>query len=128
LPGSLGVLLLSFTLLSNISTAQQGGGQAVGSGGPARIGSEAMIVDLLQQSHDLDKQVPLQFQAFLLRMQAEQVAELRPDLGREWANELFLLASQEKGRQRADTQKAAAIPYATKACETRLEGWEIGAA
>ena len=128
MPRSLGVLLLSFTLLSSISTAQQGGGQAVGPGGPARAGSEAMIVALLQQSHDLDKQVPLQFQAFLLRMEAEHVAELRPALGREWANELFLLASQEKGQQRADTQKAAAIPYATKACETRLEGWEIGAA
>jgi hypothetical protein len=114
LPRSLGVLLLSFTLLSNIQQLNKAEVRLSGSGGPARVGSEAMIVALLQQSHDLDKQVPLQFQAFLLRMQAEHVAELRPALAREWANELFLLASQEKGRQRADTQKAAAIPYATK--------------
>ena len=128
MPRSLGVFLLSFTLLSNIQQLNKAEVRLSGQEGLRVSGPRPMIVALLQQSHDLDKQVPLQFQAFLLRMQAEQVAELRPALGREWANELFLLASQEKGQQRADTQKAAAIPYATKACETRLEGWEIGAA
>ncbi|HKU27098.1 MAG TPA: hypothetical protein VJQ54_16605 [Candidatus Sulfotelmatobacter sp.] len=102
---SLGTFLLfSLILIPNLSTAQPGGGQTFRSAPPARIGSAVTIVSLLEQSHDLDKQVPLQFRMFLLRMQVEQVAELRPDLGRDWANELFLLASQEKGQQRATMQ------------------------
>ena len=99
MPRSLGAFLLFFSLFSSSSIAQQGGGQSSATEIPARVGSDAMIVDLLQQSHDLDKQAPLRLQPFLLRMQAGQVAELRPDLAREWANELFQLASQQKGQE-----------------------------
>ncbi|HVH85412.1 MAG TPA: hypothetical protein VM912_01720 [Terriglobales bacterium] len=104
---SLSVFLLCVSLFSSSSIAQQGGGQSLASGMPPRVGSDATIVDLLQQSHDLDKQAPLRLQPFLLRMQAGQVAELRPDLAREWANELFQLASQQKGQERAATQGTA---------------------
>jgi hypothetical protein len=107
MPHSLAVLLLSFSLLSGTSTAQQVGGQSAALPRPARVGSDAAIVDLLQQSHDLDEQAPGGPHVFLLRMQIEQVMEPRPDLGREWANELFRLASQEKGQERANTQAFA---------------------
>lgn len=97
--------LLAFLFLLSTSLTQQGSGQS--SGLPPRVGSEALIVDLLQQSHDLNKQAPLHLQPFLLRMQANLAAELRPDLGREWANELFQFASQQKGQERAATQGIA---------------------
>ena len=96
---------LSFLFLLNTSIAHQGGGQS--SGLPPRVGSEALIVDLLQQSHDLNKEAPPHLQSFLLHMQANLAAEVRPDLGREWANELFQLASQQKGQERAFTQGIA---------------------
>ena len=97
--------LLAFLFLLNTSIGQQGSGQS--SGLPPRVGSEALIIELLQQSHDLNKQAPLHLQSFLLRMQANLAAEVRPDLGREWANELFQLAPQQKGQERAFTQGIA---------------------
>jgi hypothetical protein len=71
------------------------GGQSAATPRPARVGSEVAIVDLLQQSHDLDKQGPGGSHLYLLRMQTEQVLKLRPDLARAWANELFVLAQKE---------------------------------
>jgi hypothetical protein len=63
---------------------------------------------LLQQSHDISQQLPVRVRLMnLLPRQAELVSELRPDLGREWANELFALSSQAKGPQRTSTQNAA---------------------
>jgi hypothetical protein len=95
MPHSLAVLLLSSSLLSGTSPAQQVGGQSAATPRPARVGSEVAIVDLLQQSHDLDKQGPGGSHLYLLRMQTEQVLKLRPDLARAWANELFVLAQKE---------------------------------
>jgi hypothetical protein len=43
----------------------------------------------------------------VLRRQAEMVSRLRPDLGREWANELFTLSFQTKGAQRSLLQNTA---------------------
>jgi hypothetical protein len=43
----------------------------------------------------------------LLPRQAELALRLRPDLGREWANELLTLSSQAKGSLRTSTQNAA---------------------
>ena len=102
---SLRAFLVAFLLFCNTSIAQQGTGQS--SALPARIGSEALIVDLLQQSHDLNRQAPLRLQSSLLQVQAHIAAELRPDLGRLWANELFQLASEQKGQERASTQGIA---------------------
>jgi len=86
----LGPFILLFAFLAKTSIAQQGGARPPDMGPRPHVGSDAAIVDLLQQSHDLDRPLPLQEQVFLLRMQAGMVAEFRPDLGREWANELFL--------------------------------------
>jgi hypothetical protein len=54
------------------------------------------ILKLLPQRHDLDQQLPVWDRATLLSRQAEMVSRLRPDLGRDWANELFTLSSQTK--------------------------------
>ena len=101
---SLGAFL-SFLFLLNTSIAQLGSGQS--SGLPPRVGSEGLIVDLLQQSHDLNKQAPLRLQSSLLQVQAHIAAEVRPDLGRLWADELFQFTSQQKGQERAATQGIA---------------------
>jgi len=55
-----------------------------------------MIVGLLQQSHDLDQQLPVPMRLNMLTRQTQMVSRLRADLGREWANELFALSFQTK--------------------------------
>ncbi|HWC17756.1 MAG TPA: hypothetical protein VG498_12120 [Terriglobales bacterium] len=72
-----------------------------------REGSFATVASLLQQSHELNSQFPLQEQLSLLRQQAQMASEVQPELARQWANELFLLAGQEKAPGRANWQDAA---------------------
>ena len=73
-------------------------------------GADATIRKLLQQSHDLDQQLPVWDRATLLSRQTEMVSRLRPDLGRDWADELFRLSSQMKGEdQRSFAQNHAGI-------------------
>src|SRR5215470_14924920 len=103
----LSAFLLSFVLVPHILTAQQGGAQPARLGVPARIGSDAAIVDLLQQSHELNRLLPFQEQTMLLSMQARLVADVRPDLGREWVNELFSLSLQAKPEERPRLQSGA---------------------
>jgi hypothetical protein len=43
----------------------------------------------------------------MLSRQAEMVSRLTPDLGREWANELFTLSFQAKGNQPLQVQSTA---------------------
>jgi hypothetical protein len=66
-----------------------------------RASSDTTIINLLQQSHDIAQQFAVSRRIELLKRQAEMVSGLRPDLGREWANELSALSSQSKGNNRA---------------------------
>jgi hypothetical protein len=66
-----------------------------------------MIVSLVQQSYDLDPHVPVWLRLSLLTEQAQMASQLRPDLGRDWANELFELSFQTKGAQRSSVQITA---------------------
>ena len=69
--------------------------------------STASAVNLLRESHDLAQQFALPLRTSLLERQAGTAAQIQPDLGREWANELFTLSLQAKENQRASMQRSA---------------------
>lgn len=101
-------ILASFVLASNLLEAQDSKSQSSESAVLATSGADAAILRLLQQSHDLGQQLPVSSRLMnLLAPQVEMVSRLRPDLGREWANELFTLSFQTKGTQRSFLQNTA---------------------
>jgi len=101
-------ILASFVLVTNLLGAQESKSQSSESGVLFASGADAMILSLLQQSHDLGQQLPVSSRLMnVLPPQAEIVSRLRPDLGREWANELFTLSFQTKGAQRSFAQSTA---------------------
>jgi hypothetical protein len=101
-------ILASFVLATNLLEAQDSKSQSSESGVLSTSGADATILSLLQQSHDLGQQLPVSLRLMnLLPRQAEMVSRLRPDLGREWANELFTLSFQTKGAQRSLVQNTA---------------------
>ena len=89
-------ILASFVLATNLLGAQESKPQSSESGAISPGGADATILKILQQSHALDQQLPVWDRATLLSRQAEMVSRLRPDLGRDWANELFTLSPQTK--------------------------------
>jgi hypothetical protein len=99
------VFLASFLLVANVSEAQERKAPLTES--PSADGTDATIVDFLQQSHDLGQQLPLSDRLMLLAQQAQLVSRFRGDLGRAWANELFALSLQTKGDQRSSAQNGA---------------------
>ena len=97
-------ILASFVLASNLLETQDCKSQS----SESTSGADAAILRLLQQSHDLGQQLPVSSRLMnLLPRQVEMVSRLRPDLGREWANELFTLSFQTKGAQRSFVQNTA---------------------
>jgi len=101
-------ILASFVLVTNLLGAQESKSQSSESGLVSLVHGDVTMLRLLQQSHDLGQQLPVSDRLMnLLRRQAEMVSRLRPDLGREWANELFTLSFQTKGAQRSYAQNAA---------------------
>ena len=101
-------LLALFVFFSTLLKAQQSKSQSSESGVLSTSDTDATIIRLLQESHDLGQQLPMPVRLMnLLPRQADVVSQLRPDLGREWASELFTLSFQTKGPQRTSTQNAA---------------------
>jgi hypothetical protein len=100
-------ILASFVLVTNLLGALESKSQSSESGVVSPGGADATILRLLQQSHDLDHQLPMSERLDVLPKQAQMVLQLRADLGREWANELFTLSFQAKGDQRSTTQLSA---------------------
>ena len=99
-------VLGSFVLFSNLLVAQV-------SKLPSAVDRQqsttdtSVSVSLLQQSHDLGNLRPPPMRIGLLARQAEMVSHSNPDLGREWANELFTLSLQVKGSWRTYVQSIA---------------------
>jgi hypothetical protein len=65
------------------------------------------FVSLIQQSHDLDNLLSPSMRVWELIRQAQMVSQLNPDLGREWANELFAVSLQVKVSRRSQVQSTA---------------------
>ena len=99
-------VLGSFVVLTNLLEAQVSKPQSAGDR-QQPTNDAGTSVGLLQQSHDLDNLLPMPMRVVLLPRQAEMVSHLNPDLGREWANELFALALQVKGKRRSQLQSSA---------------------
>ncbi len=100
-------VLASFVLAFNLLAAQENKSQS-SEFSVAPRGDDTLAISLLQQSHDLGQQLPVPVRLMnLLPRQAERASRLRPDLAREWANELLILASQAKGSLRTSTQNTA---------------------
>ncbi len=101
-------ILASFVLGTNLLEAQESKSQSSESAVISASGANAAILRLLQQSHDLDQQLPVSSRRMnVLAQQAEMASRLRPDLGREWANELFTLSFQTKDVQSSIAQNTA---------------------
>ena len=101
-------ILASFVLISNLLDAQDSKSQSSKPEVLSTSDADATAVDLLQQSHNSSQQLPVSMRLMnLLPRQTEMVSRLRPDLGQEWANELFTLSAQTKGAQRSIAQNAA---------------------
>ena len=103
----LSVLLVSFALLVSFSEVCQGKPQSSESTSPPRGKNDSTIISLLQQSHELNPQLPARMRLSLLRSQARMVSSLRADLGEEWANELFTFSFQTEGNERSSAQDTA---------------------
>jgi hypothetical protein len=100
---SLGTLLALFVLSTSLLAQESKPPSSV-----SASSVDATILRLLDESHDLGRQLPVPVRLMnLLPRQAELVSQLRPDLGREWASELYSLSSQAKGPQRTSVQNAA---------------------
>jgi len=101
-------ILASFLLTTSLLEAQDSKSQSFEAGALSTRDADATSLMLLQQSHDLGQQLPVAVRLMnLLPRQAEMVSRLRPDLGREWANELFTLSLQTQGAQRSFVQNTA---------------------
>jgi len=84
-------------LVTNLLGAQENESQSSESGVVFPGGADATILRLPQQSHDLGQQLPVSVRLMsVLPRQAELVSRLRPDLGRDWANELYAEAAAKR--------------------------------
>jgi hypothetical protein len=99
---SIFAVLGSFVVLTNLLEAQVSKPQSAGDR-EQPTNDTGTSVGLLQQSRDLDNLLPMPMRVVLLPRQAEMVSHLNPNLGREWANELFALALQVKAKLLART-------------------------
>src|SRR5579872_4902866 len=90
--------LACFAILT-ASTAQQNTAPFAPLPPPARIGSVDAIVDLLQQSYQVNEHLPHGPLPGLLQRQAQMAADVSPDLARVWASELLSLASQDSAKE-----------------------------
>jgi len=100
--------LVSFLLITNLLESQESKTQSPEAGAHTSTGGDdTQIMSLLQQSHDINQQLQVRARFFLLTQQALLASQVRTDLGRAWANELFTLSFQANGDQRSTAQESA---------------------
>ena len=98
---SIGTSVLAFSVLMGVPEVWGQGPE------PSSGSSRALAIQLLQESHDLSLQLPAYARPAMLRRQVQVVTPLDADLGRQWASELSVLASGEKGIRRSMVQESA---------------------
>jgi hypothetical protein len=103
----LATLLISLTFLTGLSNAQQNQSPSSESGTSSTHTNDSMTVSLLEQSHEQNPQMPLRMRLSALEQQAQMASRIRPDLAREWADELFTLSFQVEGNERSYAQDIA---------------------
>lgn len=103
-------VLVSFVLITTLLEAQESEIQSPEAGAHTSTGGDdAQVMSLLQQSHDINQQLPVRARFHLLTQQAQLASQMRVDLGRAWASELFTLSLsfQANRDQRSDAQESA---------------------
>ena len=100
-------VLVLFVLVTNLLEAQESKSQSSETGAHSTVRDDAQVMSLLLQSHDINQQLPVRARFFLLTQQAQLASQIRVDLGRAWANELFTLSFQAKRDERSRTQESA---------------------
>jgi hypothetical protein len=66
-----------------------------------------LAIDLLQRSHDVGRQLPLYARLSLLPRQIRLVSQWSPNLALEWANEMFTVSLEVKGKGRLAAESNA---------------------
>jgi hypothetical protein len=99
-------VFVSFLVLTNLLEAQASKPQSA-EYRQQSTSDDSTSVNLIQQSHNLDYLLPPPMRVGMLARQAEMASHSNPDLGREWANELFTLSLQVKGTRRSQAQSTA---------------------
>jgi hypothetical protein len=100
-------ILAALALVINLAGAHESRHQSSEPTDPSIAASRSMLVNLLQESHDLTQQLPVSTRIKLLTRQAQMVSRLRADLAQEWAHELFTLSFQAREDLRAFVQNNA---------------------
>lgn len=99
--------LVLFVALPSLSKPQENSRQTNGTRNGSPEGSNSTVVNLLEQSHDLNPQFDLGVRINLLQRQAEAMSRADWELGQAWAQELLALARQTKGSLRSFTESSA---------------------
>lgn len=100
-------LLVLFALPTGFLKAQENSPLPSGTTGSLPDSSNSMVVNLLQQSHDLNSQFSLGTRIDLLGRQAEMMSRVDAGLGQVWAQELLALARQTKRNSRSMAENSA---------------------
>lgn len=100
-------VLVSFVLFTNVLQAQENKSQSPETLARSPFEDQALVLNLLQQSRDTTQQLPVSSRFLLSTQQAQLASQIRVDLGRAWANELFTLSFQAKGDEAYSAQASA---------------------
>ena len=100
-------VLASFVLATSLLEAQESRSQSSETQARPTVGDDAQVMSLLQESHDINQQLPVRARFYLLSQQTQLASQMRTDLGRAWANELFTLSFQGNGDERSTAQESA---------------------
>ena len=103
----LSTVLVSLVLATNALEAQENKSQSSETRAQSSASNDVQVVSFLQQSHDINQQLPVRARFYLLTQQAQLASQLRVDLGRAWANELFTLSFQVNGDECSRAQESA---------------------
>lgn len=100
-------VVVSFVLFTNVLQAQENKPQSPETLTRSPFEDQALVLNLLQLSHDTTQQLPVSSRFLLSTQQAQLASQIRVDLGRAWANELFTLSLQAKGDEAYSAQASA---------------------
>lgn len=101
------LLLALFALPTSFLKAQENSPPPNGTTGSLPQSSNSIVVNLLQQSHDLNSQFSLSARIDLLGRQAEMMSPVDAELSQAWAQELLTLSRQTKDGLRSMAENSA---------------------
>jgi hypothetical protein len=101
------ICLIFFAFGAHAANAQQSPSQTARPQAAAQSSGQEkqnLAIDFLQQSHDVGRQLPLSARLSLMPRQIRLMSQWNPALALEWANEMYTLSLQIKGKGRVAAQ------------------------